>query len=391
MKQQAHPIRLFVDNIKSGLMFLRFAPESEKAFLHYYHKRTIGQTRASIILAILLYESVAFIDPYVVPGVLSQVRMLRFLIVLPAFLLTFFMTYIFKRDTVTQIFVCAGVTIGGFCVGAMMFIDPGLGSQIYHSGLILTIIYGYTFMRLRFGYAVASGLFIAVFYIMTAALIRKTSFPVLINNALFSVIANFIGIFVAYTLELNMRSEYLNAMAMKRTHKGLQKLSLFDELTGVANRRLFDIKLSSEFQQMYEARKPLSLIIMDVDWFKAYNDSFGHFIGDECLIKIAKKLQQCATRTGDLAARYGGEEFAIILADTPLDGAHIVAEKMRREIKELKIPHPSLPGGVVTISLGVASAVPSRGNSAEELVKAADRALYKAKENGRDRVEVFKE
>ena len=380
-------LKTLIGNIRSGLTFLRFPGDSENAFLHYYYRRTIGQTRFALIAGIFLYGSITFIDPYIVPNIVKQVQGLRFFIVLPMLFGSFLMTYVIKKDAIAQILTSITVTAAGFCVAIMMSLDPGLGSQIYHEGLVLTIIYGYTFMRLRLWHASVCGWSIVIFYLIIAVSVGKTPVPVLVNNVLFNVISNVIGMFVAYTLEVGLRSEYLSAMAMKRTHKGLQKLSLFDDLTGVANRRLLELRLSSEFQELERRGRSLSFIITDIDYFKAYNDNFGHPAGDECLVKVAKKLQQCATRAGDLAARYGGEEFAVILSDTPLAGALIVAEKIRQEIKDMGMPLSPLGGGVVTLSLGVATILPSRQNSIADLIKAADDALYRAKNNGRDRVE----
>ncbi|MDD5427714.1 MAG: GGDEF domain-containing protein [Candidatus Omnitrophica bacterium] len=381
-------IARITDNIRAGVTLLKLPGDSEKAFLQYYYKRTINQTRFALFAAIFLYESVAFIDPYIVPSIIGQVRALRFLIVLPAILTSFIVSLLIRKDAIVQFCSSVSVIVAGVCIVLMMHFDSGgLGSFIYHEGLLLTIIYGYTFLRLRLKYAVICGWVITVVYIYSAIVSGTTAVPMFINNALFTIIANFIGMFVAYMLELNLRSEYLSATAMKRTHKGLQKLSLFDDLTGIANRRLFDLRLTSEFQELSRSGKPLSLIMADVDLFKMYNDTFGHLAGDDCLVKIAKKLQQCATRAGDLAVRYGGEEFAVVLSDTPSAGAKIVAEKIREEVRGLGIHNPSAPGALITLSLGVATVYPSRQNSVEALIKAADDALYRAKKNGRNRVE----
>jgi diguanylate cyclase (GGDEF)-like protein len=149
------------------------------------------------------------------------------------------------------------------------------------------------------------------------------------------------------------------------------------------------MRLSAEYQEQDRTGRPLSMLIIDIDYFKTYNDKNGHLAGDECLIKVAKKIQQNATRAGDLAARYGGEEFAVILADTPINGAVVVAEKIRRDIRALKIPNASSLGDVLTVSIGAATLESMRQGSMTDLIKTADKALYMAKEKGRDRVETF--
>jgi two-component system chemotaxis family response regulator WspR len=168
----------------------------------------------------------------------------------------------------------------------------------------------------------------------------------------------------------------------------LQKLAALDGLTGIANRRRFDDTMRIEWQRGQRDKKPLTLLMCDVDFFKGYNDSFGHLAGDLCLKKVAAVLTEHLKRPADLAARYGGEEFAIILPETPLTGALIVAESCRRHLEQLAIENPQATTDLssVTMSIGVASLVPSPSSSVEELIQLADQALYAAKRGGRNRV-----
>jgi two-component system chemotaxis family response regulator WspR len=167
----------------------------------------------------------------------------------------------------------------------------------------------------------------------------------------------------------------------------LQKLAALDALTGIANRRRYDETLYLEWQRAQRERAQLSLMLCDVDHFKSYNDSYGHLAGDLCLKKVAAVLTEHLKRPADLAARYGGEEFAIILPETDLAGALIVAESCRRHLEQLGIDNPRAAGSnVVTMSIGVATVVPSPASSVERLLEQADQALYAAKRAGRNRV-----
>ncbi|MES2165230.1 MAG: diguanylate cyclase [Pseudomonadota bacterium] len=168
----------------------------------------------------------------------------------------------------------------------------------------------------------------------------------------------------------------------------LRKLAALDGLTGIANRRQFDDTMQLEWQRGQREKQPLTLLLCDVDFFKLYNDSFGHLAGDLCLKKVAAVLTEHLKRPADLAARYGGEEFAIILPDTPLTGALIVAESCRRHLEQLAIENPQANAGftTLTMSVGVASVVPSPASSIEQLIQQADQALYAAKHAGRNRV-----
>ncbi|QGZ39507.1 diguanylate cyclase (GGDEF)-like protein [Pseudoduganella flava] len=168
----------------------------------------------------------------------------------------------------------------------------------------------------------------------------------------------------------------------------LEKLALQDGLTGLANRRQFDVSLGNEFSRATRHGAPLALAMIDVDHFKAYNDRYGHGAGDICLRAAAQAIRrQTPGRAGDLAARYGGEEMAVLLPNTDVAGAHAVAERMREAIAALALPHAGSPHGIVTISAGVAAMVPRRGvDAASALLELADRALYAAKAAGRNRV-----
>lgn len=177
---------------------------------------------------------------------------------------------------------------------------------------------------------------------------------------------------------------------LKRLNGELQRLTVLDDLTGVANRRFFNTLLAQEWGRAVREVLPLSLILIDIDFFKNYNDYYGHQKGDECLCRVAAALNSSAKRSGDYVARYGGEEFVIILPHTGVQGAAAVAEGLRRRVETLGVEHARSPiHNHVTISLGVASTVPERHGAAESLVAAADHAVYQAKQDGRNRVRLF--
>lgn len=165
----------------------------------------------------------------------------------------------------------------------------------------------------------------------------------------------------------------------------LRELAVSDGLTKLANRRRFDEYLLTEWHSLVGTRITLSLIMCDIDFFKAYNDNYGHLAGDFCLQQVANAIGRAVSRSADLVARYGGEEFAVILPNTDADGAVRVAEQIGQQVKQLQIAHASSPRSYVSVSLGVATTIPTAESSPSDLVAAADRALYQAKRTGRDR------
>ena len=171
-------------------------------------------------------------------------------------------------------------------------------------------------------------------------------------------------------------------------NKRLEELSRVDGLTGIANRRRLDEELDREWKRMLREKRPLSVVLCDIDHFKLYNDTYGHGGGDECLIRVANAIKDSVNRPGDLTARYGGEEFCLVLPETSGMGALQIAELVRKNVYELHMEHKSSPmAEVVTLSLGVATLIPDIGSHPSVLLEAADRALYQAKGNGRNRVE----
>lgn len=170
--------------------------------------------------------------------------------------------------------------------------------------------------------------------------------------------------------------------------KELETLSFKDGLTGVANRRRFDSSLETEWASARRSAQPLSLIMLDVDFFKQYNDRHGHTQGDECLKNAAQTLSLAATRPRDIVARFGGEEFALILPETDEIAARKVAERCHRLIEKLQIPHEaSAVSRFVTVSMGVGTIKPSAEMAPKHFIEAVDKLLYKAKQDGRNRIE----
>ncbi|MDF2491101.1 MAG: diguanylate cyclase [Pseudomonas sp.] len=193
-------------------------------------------------------------------------------------------------------------------------------------------------------------------------------------------------------LTLLQRDEAYRALRVSQqqlldTNLMLQRLMNSDGLTGLSNRRHFDEYLELEWRRAMREQQQLSLLMIDVDYFKAFNDTFGHLAGDEALRKVADAIRGSCGRPSDLPARYGGEEFALVLPNTSPGGARLVAEKLRQGVVALNIPHTSPHAeACLTVSIGLATHVPTIGSQCRQLILAADKGLYQAKASGRNRV-----
>jgi diguanylate cyclase (GGDEF)-like protein len=207
--------------------------------------------------------------------------------------------------------------------------------------------------------------------------------------------SSILGLGLSYALENQDRKNFLNTLLLRITikkgndlAKQLDLLSRLDALTGLANRRHLDLILTDEWNRAVRKAQPLTLMLIDVDFFKSYNDQFGHIAGDHCLRQIAQVLTQMTQRSGELAARYGGEEFVLLYPSMDIEMAKVQATRLLEQMKTEAISHPN--GSTVSVSIGICALTPTQEISVAQLLHNADTALYKAKENGRNRYEIYK-
>ena len=250
---------------------------------------------------------------------------------------------------------------------------------------ILLVSVGCFFMSLRWFFGVQTVLLVAWVVVMS----QIADAEAWIHFGFMNVIATALSIMVIRShrrLVVQAHREYMAQVALAEE---MQAQSKTDPLTGLPNRRAFDETIELEWQRSLRSRGKISVLLIDVDYFKAYNDTYGHLEGDECLTRIATILRSEFKRSIDFIGRYGGEEFVAVLPEVSEAEALDLAERCRHAVEHAKIPHGATPageGGHVSISVGVASAVATRDTSPAELIEAADKGLYAAKEDGRNRV-----
>lgn len=237
-------------------------------------------------------------------------------------------------------------------------------------------------------------------------IVLSTKEDALIKSAAFSAGANDYLVKLPDTIELVARIRYhsrsymtllqrdeayralrVSQQQLLDTNLVLQRLMNSDGLTGLSNRRHFDEYLELEWRRAAREQTPVSLLMIDVDYFKAFNDNFGHLEGDEALRQVAKAIRASSSRPSDLPARYGGEEFALVLPNTSPGGARLLAEKLRITIASMNIAHVAPePGASLTVCIGVSTMTPTPGSNCRELIQEADKGLYLAKNDGRNKV-----
>jgi diguanylate cyclase (GGDEF)-like protein len=267
----------------------------------------------------------------------------------------------------------------------------------YHTGIILIVMFGNIVIRLRFWHAFSVSCLTFFLYVLTVTNITPMTPPVMINSSVVLFSAIIFSMLANYQMERDLRWNYLRnllteieTIRLEKAKAELELLSSSDVLTGLANRRHCDVFLDTEWQMGIRYRTQLSMLFLDVDDFKAYNDHYGHQAGDICLQKIAIIIKECVRRPQDLCARYGGEEFIVLLPNTSMESALQLAEKIRKSVELENIPHAySRASSHVTISIGVVSMIPQAGLNQNILVEMADKALYNAKNLGRNQIQVF--
>lgn len=288
-----------------------------------------------------------------------------------------------------------------FVFGALLLGIAVLGTQIFASARLMQVnsyvallMISIIVLALRLSLIVSalsclSGIVLAVGIMLW--LHRPVDWAMLSWSCLGSLV---VTLFLGAILERQERISFLQGLLLEhesaereRLNQQLEQLAHQDGLTHLANRRHFDSALAREWDRLRREARPMAVLFIDVDFFKPYNDTYGHQAGDDCLAAIGGVLQHAARRPGDLAARYGGEEFVLILPGTDTTGAREVAERILADVDALDIPHAgSQVTGHVTVSIGLAARVPQQGEVAEALLEAADKAVYAAKRSGRHRV-----
>ena len=267
----------------------------------------------------------------------------------------------------------------------------------YHTGVILIVMFGNIVVRLRFWHTFCVSWLTFFLYVLTVTNITPMTPPIMINSSVVLFSAIIISLIANYQMERDLRWNYLRnllteieTIRLEKAKDELEHLSSSDVLTGLANRRHCDAFLDTEWQMGIRYRTQLSLLFLDVDDFKAYNDHYGHQAGDICLQKIATVIKECVRRPQDLCARYGGEEFIVLLPNTSMESTLQVAEKIKKSVELENIPHAySRVKPHVTISIGVVSMMPQAGLNQNILIEMADKALYNAKKMGRNQIHEF--
>ncbi len=382
--------REFEDILEKGFHLLRFPDYLEQYFAHSYRKLALTSTLSNggyIIALYLLMGCIALVQ-------FNQVK--------PGF---FLYAYGIAGCSLLAIYLCARMQsmerwfnwyvgaasasiLTAFLISRGTLTDNAAISSL-QSIIIYTTILIYAVSKMRFYHTVC-------WCQLAAALNFAVSKVFGLHFSLFDwqslLFANIIGMGICYIIEHRERTMFLQRLLLdidkseqELLNQDLARLSRLDALTGLANRRHFSERLTMEWKRCMREKKPLSVILLDIDFFKQYNDCYGHLSGDHCLVQVAKALKQEASRPAELVGRYGGEEFILLYPNVDAQQIKNTLVRIQQRIIDLGIPHQgSSIAKVVSASLGAATTIPIKSLNPEKLISAADQMLYKSKESGRN-------
>ena len=368
----------YAEQLKRGFHGLRFNGLLEKDFREFYVSQNLPRARLSGLIGLILVLAVTCIDLLLGTGD-GTLNTLRLGVLCPLLVVLGVAISVPGAQRWYTEVVAVGVLLIGFVVTYIAHLGALAGSSYVLAGLVIVVLYGCLFLGLLFNVAVAITGVLVAWHFVTGIVVGLPYDALYYSTAILGGAA-VIGGISAYNLEYALRTNFLETRV-------LNELAERDGMTGLYNRRIFDDYVERLWRQSRRENTGVAIIFVDIDFFKVYNDLYGHQAGDDCIRQVASIIARAAKRPLDFCARYGGEEFALVLYAPLGNDPGALAEQIRRDIMLEGLPHAdSDAASVITVSVGSALAEPGTKRSLAGLIQTADEALYRAKQIGRNRV-----
>jgi diguanylate cyclase (GGDEF)-like protein len=364
--------------LRAGFPWLRFERDLEREFRREQSRTRLPQIRFNLYLGLALVVGFGLLNG-LVTGAPAHALMaaVQWGLLLPVVAVAIGITYLSRGYRIYPRLAPLLAPVAAIAVVAVEIKAAQAGAEIVFVTVVLTALYIYYQCGLLFYQALRANVILWCAYVAFAIVGALPEATVLYDAAVL-LMTNLIGATTAYTFEMELRTHFLE-------QRMLQEMAARDGLTGIYNRRRFDEHLDTVWPLAQREGVTLALLLIDIDFFKRFNDAHGHQAGDECLKSVAAALRQAARRPLDCVARYGGEEFAVVLYDPSRQFLEEIAQRIHNNIAALAIPHgDSSVSHLLTVSIGVAYVAPTLERSAQGFVQLADEALYDAKANGRN-------
>lgn len=375
--------------------WLRFPPEIDQQFENQGKPIRLRRFIKVSWLSLLFFDLLAISDFFTSPANYQLAWCIRLLLVTP---LSAIILLLLPRPWLANwrgsLLSCLLILAAtGISLIEILSPAPSIHNEYFHLQWLLILLTGNLLFRLRFGTALPVSAVLFLIYAATTIFIARGSLPLSGNAIILMGMVTVISLIAKYRMELDNRISYalktqqkIAHYRLERANKKLAQQAARDGLTGIYNRRMLDDSYQRLWRQAVRKHRPISVLFIDVDHFKRYNDSYGHAEGDACLCWLADILQATAQRPLDLSARFGGEEFVVVLPDTRPEEAGVVAEQIRARVLSTHRPHAGSKEGCVTVSIGVAGGIPQSSEEINFYIEQADKALYIAKSRGRNQV-----
>lgn len=371
----------FAVQLEQGFSQLTFSSLLEKEFREFYVTQNLPRGRLSGLIALILVLAVTCIE-FIFGNydVSHRINALRLGVLCPMLGIVVVGMYIPVLEKYYSEIGSIGVTLIGLVVIYIAHIASLEGESYLLAGVVLVNLYACLFLGFRFYIAISISTLLVASHLIIGFAVGQPYNALFYMTAILAT-ASVIGAISTYNLEHALRTNFLETRL-------LNELAQRDGLTGIYNRRIFDDYMRRVWRQSRREDVAVEIIFVDIDYFKIYNDLYGHQAGDDCLKKVAQAISRSAKRPFDFCARYGGEEFVLVLYGPPQDYARSLPEQIRHDVMDLAIEHEgSEVANFITVSVGVALAHPRSGRSLTGAIQTADEALYEAKQAGRNRVE----
>lgn len=378
---------------KQGFGGLCFPPLLERHYRDARPVSKINRHRLYIFCGLFFVIGLGFVDPWFAGKSLDFAVVMRNAVVAPLLGVQLALSYVAKNFYIKIEHLLTWSILSLAFMGTL-YVMVNSGDEYathYHGTLMVVVLYGNLLTRFQFFNALVWSCSTLIVYLYVWSGLVWAD-PLNSYYASVMVVMIIISLLTGYQVDYQSRKDYLQDLLLRQEKRKLENMqrhlyqyAIIDSLTGLYNRRHFDDSLSVSWRVAFDRNLPISLLFIDVDCFKRFNDSYGHQEGDDCLKKVANVLSSLDIQPGDVIARYGGEEFVIILQGVENNAALEIAESIRQQIEELDIPHGgSTVSNHVTASVGVATMFPRKGNSSRQIIELADKALYQAKTMGRN-------
>ena len=381
--------------ISRGLNLVWFPKELENIYKDQYRAEAAHEFRYRAPIILGLYSYLSFGTYEILPVEMRSEWIAYYGWVGMIIVLAWLLSFAPSMNKWFDHYVCLGST-GAVALTFTLInvLEQGHNNVLFHAAMMYAVVIIYGFVGMRFYTAMFAGWFGGLIGIVASIWLHGSIDWTYLNRTY--TFSSFLGMALAYAIDRQHRENYLqncmielNRLELMRQAQQLSILSQQDALTGLANRRYLDEVLENEWKRSIRHEVPITIMMVDIDSFKLYNDTLGHIQGDQCLRRIAILLGSISSRSGDLAARYGGEEFLLLFSMTDKEQALIQVQRLMELVRNIAIAHPrSSVSKYVTISVGVATMIPHLNDSLSEFISKADHALYVAKSNGRNQYHI---